>query len=61
VWKGLVVMNKKDFLDFLNQNILILDGATGTELQKRGMPGGVCPEMWVIENPDVIMDIQKIT
>lgn len=55
----MVVMNKKDFLDFLNQNILILDGATGTELQKRGMPGGVCPEMWVIENPDVIMDIQK--
>jgi len=34
-------MNKKDFLDFLNQNILILDGATGTELQKRGMPAGM--------------------
>ncbi len=55
----MVGMNKKDFLDYLNKNILVLDGATGTELQKRGMPSGVCPEMWVIENPDVILDIQK--
>ena len=52
-------MDRKDFLKYLKDNILILDGATGTELQKRGMPQGVCPEMWVIENPDVIVDIQK--
>ncbi len=55
----MAIMNKKDFLDFLKQNILVLDGATGTELQKRGMPNGVCPESWAIENPDVIVDIQK--
>lgn len=52
-------MDKKVFLNLLKDNILILDGATGTELQKRGMPQGVCPEMWAIENPDVIVDIQK--
>ena len=38
---------------------LILDGATGTELQKRGLPAGVCPEKWILENPDKIIDIQK--
>jgi len=52
-------MNKEQFLEFLKENIMILDGATGTELQKRGMPKGVCPEKWVIENPEVIIDIQR--
>jgi len=52
-------MNITQFKELIYQNILILDGATGTELQKRGMPAGVCPEQWVIENPDVIKEIQK--
>lgn len=36
-----------------------LDGATGTNLMKAGMPRGVCVEKWVIENPNVIIDLQK--
>ncbi|WP_027621569.1 homocysteine S-methyltransferase family protein [Acetivibrio clariflavus] len=52
-------MNRQQFFEFLKENIMILDGATGTELQKRGMPKGVCPEKWVIENPDVILDVQR--
>lgn len=52
-------MTKKDFRDFLRKNVLLLDGATGTELQKRGMPGGVCPEKWVIDHKDVLIDIQR--
>ncbi len=43
----------------LRKRILVLDGATGTELQKRGMPGGVCPELWCLENPSVIQDVQQ--
>ena len=38
---------------------LILDGATGTMLLERGMPGGVCTERWVIEHPEVLQDIQR--
>lgn len=38
---------------------LILDGATGTELQKRGMPVGACPESFVLSNPETIIDIQR--
>ncbi|MCT4687213.1 homocysteine S-methyltransferase family protein [Vallitalea sp.] len=52
-------MTKKEFKEYLQKNILILDGATGTELQKRGMPRGVCPEKWVIDNKEVIIDIQR--
>ena len=39
--------------ELLAKKILILDGATGTQLQMRGMPAGVCPELWTLEHPDV--------
>lgn len=38
---------------------LILDGATGTELQKCGYKGDVSAEQWVLDNPDSIIGIQK--
>ncbi len=52
-------MNKAQFNDMVSGKVIILDGATGTQLQKRGMPAGVCPEKWVIENPDAIVQIQR--
>ena len=36
---------------------LVLDGATGTELQKRGYDGSVSTEQWVIEHPEAIQDL----
>lgn len=47
------------FHEYLKNKLLVLDGATGTQLQRRGMPAGVCPELWVAEHPGVIIDIQK--
>ena len=38
---------------------LILDGATGTELQKRGYQGDVSAEQWVLEHPEVIVELQR--
>ena len=38
---------------------LILDGAMGTQLYKAGMPGGVCPEQWVLAHPETALQIQK--
>ncbi len=52
-------MNRDQFKEMISKNVLILDGATGTLLQKNGMPSGVCPEQWVIENPGAIIDIQR--
>lgn len=45
---------------FQNLNTpLILDGATGTQLQKRGMPAGVCGEEWILAHPEAILDVQR--
>lgn len=52
-------MDKNKILNLLKKEILVLDGATGTELQKRGMPAGVCPEQWCIENPDIISQVHS--
>jgi 5-methyltetrahydrofolate--homocysteine methyltransferase len=43
----------------LKKRVLILDGAWGTELQKRGMPRGACPEIWCLENPRIIQTINS--
>ena len=43
----------------LKNEILFLDGATGTNLQRAGMPAGVCPELWILEHPDVLVELQK--
>ena len=50
---------QRKFLDILERRPLILDGATGTELQKRGMPPGVSPELWCAENPGVIAGVHR--
>ena len=47
-------MKREEFRKISQEKILILDGATGTNLQKRGLPSGVCPEKWILENPDGI-------
>ncbi len=43
--------------NLLTRKIVILDGATGTELQKKGMPTGVCPELWCLENRNIIKEV----
>ena len=50
---------KSKIISLLKKKILILDGATGTELQKRGMPSGVCPEVWCLDHPEVIREIHR--
>ncbi len=37
----------------------VLDGATGTELLKRGMKKGDCTERFVLEHPEVIQALQR--
>lgn len=34
--------------------ILIMDGATGTQLQQMGLPAGMAPELWNLKNPEAI-------
>lgn len=51
-------MTKQEFRDRMKQGKLVLDGATGSNLQERGMPTGVCPEEWILEHRDVLRDLQ---
>ena len=39
--------------------IMILDGAMGTELQAAGLPLGGVPEVWNIEHPEKVTDIHR--
>lgn len=51
-------MTKEQFRTLINQKIIVLDGATGTNLLKAGMPVGVCPEQWTLEHPEVLLKLQ---
>lgn len=52
-------MTRQEFAEFTKNGPVILDGATGTNLQNAGMPVGVCPEQWILENPDVMVKLQE--
>ena len=52
-------MKKEELYRLLENGPVYLDGATGSNLQKAGMPTGVCPEQWILDHPDVILDLQK--
>ena len=51
-------MKKEEFRLLCDNRIVLLDGATGTNLQRAGMPAGVCPELWMIENPEKVKELQ---
>jgi 5-methyltetrahydrofolate--homocysteine methyltransferase len=46
-----------NWLSECRNRVLIIDGAMGTELSARGMPGGVCPEQWARENPLLLGEV----
>ena len=52
-------MTRQEFAELIKNGPVILDGATGTNLQNAGMPVGVCPEQWILENPDVMVKLQE--
>ena len=52
-------MTKEQFKALCQEGILMLDGATGSNLQKRGMPAGVCPELWILEHADIMKGLQR--
>lgn len=52
-------MTNEAFQQLLQGGVVLLDGATGTNLQQAGMPIGVCPEQWILENRDVMIDLQR--
>ena len=50
-------MTRQEFQKLCATTVL-LDGATGSNLMAAGMPRGVCPELWILEHPDAIHQLQ---
>ncbi len=52
-------MKIEEFKKFTENKLVYLDGATGSNLIKRGMGAGVCPEKWILEHPDIFIGLQR--
>lgn len=52
-------MTKEAFRKLCTEKNIYLDGATGSNLMKAGMPVGVCPEQWILEHEDVLVSLQN--
>lgn len=52
-------MNKQEFKALTEKGVVLLDGATGSNLRKMGMPVGICTEKWVFDHPEIICQLQS--
>ena len=52
-------MTRESFAKLVREGTVLLDGATGSNLYRAGMPRDVCPEQWICEHEDVITELQK--
>lgn len=52
-------MTKEEFSRLTAQRPVLLDGATGSCLREAGMPVGVSPELWVLEHPEALLNLQR--
>lgn len=52
-------MTRQEFRELTEKKRVILDGATGSSLLAAGMPRGVCPEQWILENPEILLSLQE--
>lgn len=52
-------MTRQEFLARAADHVLLLDGATGSNLRKAGMPVGISSEEWVLKNSEVLKELQR--
>ena len=53
------MLTKEQFQQLLAQGPVLLDGATGSNLQAMGMPRGCCSEEWILRNPEKLIALQR--
>jgi len=53
------LLTKAQFQAMCAQGPVLLDGATGSNLMKAGMPRGCCTEEWVLAHPEAIVALQR--
>ena len=53
------MLTKTQLQEKIGSGLHLLDGATGSNLRKTGMPRQACTESWVLSHPDVLLDLQR--
>ncbi len=53
------MLTREEFQKLLLSGPLLLDGATGSNLMKAGMPRGCCAEEWILANPEALVSLQR--
>ncbi len=52
-------MTRREFEQLLSHAPVLLDGATGSNLRNAGMPRDAVAELWILEHPQVLLDLQR--
>ena len=53
-------MGQENMLSRLKSgHVIVADGAMGTMLQQAGLPTGMAPEAWLLENPDPVRGVHR--
>ena len=53
------MLTRDEFQAKIAAGLRFLDGATGSNLRKMGMPRAACTEQWVLENPEPLVTLQR--
>ena len=53
------MLTREEFHKRIAGGVCLLDGATGSNLMKAGMPRGGCTETWVLDNPQALINLQR--
>ena len=53
------MLSTAEFQQMIQEGLCLLDGATGSNLRQAGMPKGVSTELWVLENPEPLVSLQR--
>ena len=53
------MLTREQFHEKIKEGYCILDGATGSNLMKVGMPRGGCTEQWILEHPEKLANLQR--
>ena len=53
------MLTKEQLHEKISAGVRFLDGATGSNLQKAGMPRGCSTEQWILEHPQALIQLQQ--
>ena len=53
------MLTREEFQEKVENGLIFLDGATGSNLRNAGMPKACCAEQWILENPEALVALQR--